>query len=92
LDIAKAKALQLKKAEATLAAYRKKLEGAGMMNQQMNDLENQSAKYLGQIVELEMETKKIPELQKNLEETTRELKKTQKEKKQLCRNCSYQNC
>ena len=80
LDIAKAKAMQLKKAEATVVSYRKKLEGAGVMNQQMTDLENQSAKYLSQIVELEMEAKKIPELQKNLDTTTRELKKVQKEK------------
>lgn len=83
LDIAKAKALQLKKAEATVVAYRKKLEGAGVMNQQMNELENQSAKYLGQIVDLEMEAKKIPELQKNLDIATRELTRTQKEKKDI---------
>merc|ERR1712099_88268 len=51
LDIANAKALQLRKSEATVAAYRKKLEGVGVMNQQMNDLEDQSAKYLGQIME-----------------------------------------
>mmetsp|Transcript_21831 Transcript_21831/g.32379 ORF Transcript_21831/g.32379 Transcript_21831/m.32379 type:complete len:620 (+) Transcript_21831:214-2073(+) len=79
LDIANAKATQLKKAEATVVAYRRKLEGAGVMNQQMSDLENQSAKYLGQIVDLEMEAKKIPDLQKNLDDTTRELNKFQKE-------------
>lgn len=79
LDISNAKATQLKKAEATVVAYRRKLEGAGVMNQQMNDLENQSAKYLGQIVDLEMEAKKIPDLQKNLDDATRELNKVQKE-------------
>mmetsp|Transcript_10269 Transcript_10269/g.19247 ORF Transcript_10269/g.19247 Transcript_10269/m.19247 type:complete len:637 (-) Transcript_10269:97-2007(-) len=83
LDIANSKAAQLKKAEATVVAYRKKLEGAGMMNQQMSDLENQSAKYLSQIVELEMETKKIPELQKSLDDTSRELSRVQKEKTDL---------
>ena len=83
LDIATAKATQLKKAEATVVAYRKKLEGAGVMNQQMSDLENQSAKYLGQVVELEMEAKKIPELQKNLDNASRDLKRTQKEKKDM---------
>ncbi len=80
LDIAKSKALQLKKAEATVMAYRKKLEGAGVMNQQMTDLENQSAKYVAQIVDLEMETKKIPDLQKSLGDATRALKKVQTEK------------
>lgn len=79
LDIAKSKALQLKKAEATVTAYRRKLEGAGAMNQQMSEMENQSAKYLAQIVEFEMETKKIPELQKNLDDTARALKKAQSE-------------
>ena len=79
LDIANAKATQLKKAEATVLAYRRKLEGAGVMNQQMSDLENQSAKYLGQIVDLEMEAKKIPDLQKNLDDAIRELNKVQKE-------------
>lgn len=80
LDIANAKAQQLKKAEATVVAYRKKLEGAGMMNQTLSDLENQSAKYLSQIVELEMETKKIPELQKLVDDTSRELHMCEKEK------------
>ena len=83
LDIATAKATQLKKAGATVVAYRKKLEGAGVMNQQMSDLENQSAKYLSQIVELEMEAKKIPELQKNLDQTSRDLQRTKKEKKDI---------
>lgn len=80
LDIATAKANQLRKAEATVVAYRKKLEGVGVMNQQMTDLEDQSAKYLGQIMELEMETKKVPELQKNLEEVKRDLGRAEKEK------------
>mmetsp|Transcript_9908 Transcript_9908/g.14924 ORF Transcript_9908/g.14924 Transcript_9908/m.14924 type:complete len:624 (-) Transcript_9908:99-1970(-) len=79
LDIAKSKSLQLKKAEATVTAYRRKLEGAGAMNQQMSEMENQSAKYLAQIVDFEMETKKIPELQKNLDDTRRALKKAQSE-------------
>ena len=80
LDIANAKASQLRKAEATVVAYRKKLEGVGVMNQQMTDLEDQSAKYLGQIMDLEMETKKVPELQKNLEEVKRDLVRAQKER------------
>ncbi len=80
LDIANAKASQLRKSEATVAAYRKKLEGVGVMNQQMNDLEDQSAKYLGQIMDLEMETKKVPELQKKLDEVKRDLVRVQKEK------------
>ena len=80
LDIATSKANQLRKAEATVVAYRKKLEGVGVMNQQMTDLEDQSAKYLSQIMELEMETKKVPELQKNLEEVKRSLGRAEKEK------------
>ncbi len=86
LDIANAKASQLRKAEATVVAYRKKLEGVGVMNQQMNDLEDQSAKYLGQIMELEMETKKVPELQKNLDEVKRDLVRVQKERNEATEN------
>merc|ERR1712238_581110 len=48
LDVANAKALQLRKTEATLTLYRKKLEDVGAMNQQMTDLEDQSANYLKQ--------------------------------------------
>ncbi len=86
LDIANAKASQLRKAEATVVAYRKKLEGVGVMNQQMTDLEDQSAKYLGQIMDLEMETKKVPELQKKLEEAKRDLIRVQREKDESAEN------
>jgi protein HOOK3 len=86
LDISNAKAMQLRKAEATVVAYRKKLEGVGVMNQQMNELEDQSAKYLGQIMDLEMETKKVPELQKNLEQVKRDLIRVQKEKEEVTQN------
>lgn len=80
LDVANDKARQLSKAEATVAAYRKKLEASGMMNQQMVDLESQSSKYLSQIMELELKLKKIPELQGSLDETTRELHRVQNER------------
>ena len=83
LDIANDKARQLSKAEATVAAYRKKLENSGVMNQQMTDMENQTSKYLSQIMELELKVKKIPELQNTLDDTTRELHRVQKEKNAL---------
>ena len=63
LDVATAKADQLRKAEATVVSYRKKLEGVGVMNQQVADLENQAASYLRQIMDLEAENKKIPSLE-----------------------------
>jgi len=68
LDVATAKADQLRKAEATVLSYRKKLEGVGVINQQMTDLEDQAASYLRQIVELETEVKKIPGLQSTIEQ------------------------
>jgi protein HOOK3 len=68
LDVANSKAEQLRKAEATVVSYRKKLEGVGAMNQQMSDLEDQAASYLKQIVELENEAKKIPTMQKTIDE------------------------
>jgi len=79
LDIATAKANQLRKSEATVVAYRKKLEGVGVMNQQMTELEDTAAGYLKQIMDLEIETKKVPELLKTLEKTKRKLEKTDKE-------------
>jgi protein HOOK3 len=66
LDVAKAKAQQLYKAEATVVAYKKKLEGVGVINQQMEELEGQAEKYLQQIMELEAEVKKSTALQKTV--------------------------
>lgn len=78
LDVANAKAQQLLKAEATVVAYRKKLDSVGVMNQQMTDLEDQAASYLRQIMELESEVKKNAALQKtvtSLQEKIAELEK-----------------
>ena len=80
LDVANAKALQLRKTEATLTLYRKKLEDVGAMNQQMTDLEDQSANYLKQIMDLEMETKKVPELLKSVDELKKSLTVTERER------------
>lgn len=66
LDVAKAKTQQLYKAEATVVAYKKKLEGVGVMNQQMEELEGQAEKYLNQIMELESEVRKSTALQKTV--------------------------
>jgi methyl-accepting chemotaxis protein len=68
LDVANSKAEQLRKAEATVVSYRKKLENLSVMTQQMTQLENQAASYLKQIVELENETKKIPTMIKTIDE------------------------
>jgi protein HOOK3 len=67
LDVSSAKAMQLHKAEATVMAYKKKLESVGMVNQQMTDLEDQAAGYLRQIMDLESEAKKAAALQKQVE-------------------------
>lgn len=80
LDVANAKAAQLRKAEATVVAYRKKLEGVGVMNQQMTDLEDQAAGYLRQIMDLENDVKKVPTLQKSVEELQEQVSKLEKEK------------
>mmetsp|Transcript_12474 Transcript_12474/g.18306 ORF Transcript_12474/g.18306 Transcript_12474/m.18306 type:complete len:598 (-) Transcript_12474:2129-3922(-) len=68
LDVANSKAEQLRKAEAIVVAYRKKLEGVGVMTQQMTDLEDQAASYLKQIVDLENDVKKIPTMQKTIDD------------------------
>lgn len=78
LDVANAKAEQLRKAEATVVAYRKKLEGVGVMSQQMNELEDQAASYLRQIVELESDVKRLPGMQKTIDDLQLELANVQR--------------
>jgi DNA repair exonuclease SbcCD ATPase subunit len=80
LDVANAKAQQLHKAEATVVAYKKKLESVGVINQQMNDLEGQAASYLQQIMELEAEVKKSAALQKAVNELEEKVAKLEKER------------
>eukprot|EP00527_Entomoneis_sp_CCMP2396_P001880 CAMPEP_0198155244 /NCGR_PEP_ID=MMETSP1443-20131203/69036_1 /TAXON_ID=186043 /ORGANISM="Entomoneis sp., Strain CCMP2396" /LENGTH=584 /DNA_ID=CAMNT_0043821987 /DNA_START=119 /DNA_END=1873 /DNA_ORIENTATION=- len=80
LDVANAKAQQLHRAEATVLAYKKRLEGMGEMNQQMSDLEDQSANYLRQIMELETQVKKSNALTKQVHELEEQIKSLEKEK------------
>lgn len=80
LDVASAKAQQLVKAEATAMAYKKRLEDMGQKNQQMTDLEEQTSKYVRQIMELEAEQKKIPGLQKTIAELQEKLSILEREK------------
>ena len=75
LDVAKSKASQIPKLEASLTAYRKKLENMGAMDQDVTSLQVQTEGYLRKIMELENETKKLPALQKNLEEAQNQAKK-----------------
>jgi myosin heavy subunit len=80
LDVANAKAQQLHKAEATVVAYKKKLESVGVMNQQMTELEDQAANYLRQIMDLESEVKKSAALQKTVTQLQEQIAKLEKEK------------
>lgn len=89
LDVVSAKATQLHKAEATVLAYKKKLEGVGVMNQQMTDLEDQAAGYLRQIMDLEAEVKKTQSLQKQLDSLQAKLVTLEQERSE--KFDSYQN-
>ncbi|CAJ1964293.1 unnamed protein product [Cylindrotheca closterium] len=80
LDVASAKATQLHKAEATVIAYRKKLEGVGVINQQMTDLEDQAAGYLRQIMDLESEVKKTTTLSRQVDTLQKQLSELQRDK------------
>lgn len=80
LDVANARAEQLRKAEATVIAYRKKLESVGVMNQQMTDLEDQAANYLRQIMDLESEVKKSASLQKSVDNLQSKLNSLENQK------------
>ena len=80
LDVASAKAAQLHKAEATVLAYKKKLEGVGVVNQQITDLEDQAAGYLRQIMDLESEVKKTATLTRQVESLQTKVSELEKEK------------
>ena len=80
LDVASAKAAQLAKAEATVVAYRKRLEAAGSMTQQMTEMENQAEGYLRQIMELETDVKRLPGLQNTVDELQTKVSKLEKER------------
>lgn len=75
LDVEKSKVLGLRKSEAMVDVYRKKLDALQSTNQQMGGIEDQTAKYVEQIMSLENENRKIPSLQKNLEESQGKSKK-----------------
>jgi protein HOOK3 len=49
LDVAKAKAAELGKMEATLDKYKQKLDQAASARQHIKELEEQNAKYLDQV-------------------------------------------
>ena len=55
--------------------YRKKLENLQSSNHQMGGMEDQTAKYIEQIMTLENENRKIASLQKILEESQSKTKK-----------------
>jgi len=75
LDVEKSKVLGLRKSEAMVEVYRKKLNALHSTNQQMGGMEDQTAKYVEQIMSLENENMKIPSLQKNLDESQSQAKK-----------------
>lgn len=75
LDVEKSKVLQLRKSEAMVEVYRKKLDNLQSSNHQMGGMEDQTAKYIEQIMTLENENRKIPSLQKSLEESQSKTKK-----------------
>lgn len=75
LDVEKSKVLGLKKSEAMVEVYRKKLDGLQSTSQQMGGMEDQTAKYVEQIMTLEKENMKIPSLQRNLEESKSRVQK-----------------
>lgn len=74
LEIASAKAQQLSKSEAMVASLKKRLETAGNATAQMNTMEDQAAKYLDQIQQLEQENKKAAALQKTVDELSSKLR------------------
>ena len=66
-------------AEATVVAYKQRLDAVGSMNQQKEDLEDQAEKYLQQIMELEAEVKKSTSLQRTVTSQETKIAKLEKE-------------
>ncbi len=83
LDVANSKAEQLRRAEATVVAYKRKLESVGLMNQQMTDLEDQAQSYLRQIMDLEDKVKRTHTMQKNIEDLQKQVTTLDKEKTEM---------
>jgi len=79
MSVAQSQVSQLRKAEASVLTYRKKLESVGVMNMQMQELEDQSATYLRQIVDLENSVKTIPSLQKKIADLTEQVNMYERE-------------
>ncbi|KAL7542665.1 hypothetical protein ACHAXR_011980 [Thalassiosira sp. AJA248-18] len=75
LDVEKSKVLQLRKSEAMVEVYRKKLDLLQSSTHGMEDQTIQTAKYVEQIMSLESENRKIPSLQKSLDESQSQAKK-----------------
>lgn len=75
LDVEKSKVLQLRKSEAMVEIYRKKLDGLQSSTANTQVEEDQTAKYVEQIMSLESENMKIPSLQKKLEELQSQTKR-----------------
>lgn len=65
----------MRKSEAMVEVYRKKLDALQSTNQQMGGIEDQTAKYVEQIMSLENENRKMPSLQKSLDESQSKMKK-----------------
>lgn len=75
LDVEKSNVLKLRKSEAMCEIYRKKIDAMQSSNHSMGDQTDQTAKYIEQIMTLENENKKIPSLQKSLDEAQGKSKK-----------------
>lgn len=75
LDLEKSKVSQLRKSEAMVEVYRKKLDALQSSGQQMGGMEDLTAKYVEQIMSLENENRKIPTLQRNVDESQSKTKK-----------------
>lgn len=83
LDVAQAKAHQLTKVEATLQIYKKKLEDAGGVTQQMRDAEDLSANYLEKLREMETKVARMSTLQKQVEQLSEQVRRLEKERDNL---------
>lgn len=83
LDLAQAKAAQLHRAEATLAAYKKRLESQGSASAATKDLEDQAALYIRQIADLEVQAKKAKDLARTVSDLQDNVGRLERERDDL---------
>ena len=80
VDVLRSKAVDLAKAEATIDKMKKKMDEVPALQRSLKDLEDKSAKYLDQIMDLEEKAKQIQPLTKKVDLLKERINQQEKER------------